>query len=190
MCCYFGCLKSWGLCEHGFDWLENTMPHGGWWRLSISFLFKALVPPGNAVSYTSPQAPVTLPCQPPACQSPLLTRPCSFPLLSVHVFRDLFSLFILMLRILITHLQDPQHLYLIKVFFFSPPSAHIIASFRCKLRKPPQQIQDRKWNSQQLQLVFSSQKLTLLKAKKYIARFTVKIMPNGWIPLWDLIVGN
>lgn len=117
MCCYFGCLKSWGLCEHGFDWLENTMPHGGWWRLSISFLFKALVPPGNPVSYTSPQAPVTLPCQPPACQSPLLTCPCSFPFLSVHVFGDLFSLFILMLRILITHLQDPQHLYLIKVFF-------------------------------------------------------------------------
>lgn len=74
--------------------------------------FKPGPSPGNPVSYTSPKAPVTLPC-PPLVQSVSLSRsltwacPCSPSFLSVHVLRDLFSLFILMLRILITRLQDP-----------------------------------------------------------------------------------
>lgn len=125
MCCYFGCLKSWGLREHGFDWLENTTPHGGWWRLSISFLFKArsllvtlfLIP----VPRLQLRSRAHLQCT--ACQSLVLTWacPCTLSFLSVHAFGDPFSLFILMLRILITRLQDPQHLYLIKVFFFPHP---------------------------------------------------------------------
>lgn len=53
--------------------------------------------------------------------------------LSVHVFGDLFSLFILMLRILITHLQDPSLLYRIWVFLLL---AHVIASFPVSSENP------------------------------------------------------
>lgn len=108
MCCYFGCLKSWGLCEHDFDWLENTMPHGGWRRLSISFLFKSqsllvtlfLIPVPRLQLRSHAHLQYTF------CQSALLTwaRPCFFSrsclyFLSAHVFRDLFILFLLMLMI-------------------------------------------------------------------------------------------
>lgn len=123
MCCYFGCLKSWGLCEHDFDWLENTMPHGGWRRLSISFLFKSqslpvtlfLIPVPRLqlrshahLQYTS----VSLSCWLGLAHAPSLLPVCTClwgPIYSVYLNAE----------VLITNSQDPQHLLVKSKFIAS-----------------------------------------------------------------------
>jgi len=100
----------------------------------------------------------------PACW---LGLALALPFLSGHVFGDLFSVFILMLRILIARLQDPKHLYLIKFFFHSRHALLLVSLWAQQTPPNPGQ----KWNSWRLYFpvficpAFSSQKLTLLKAK-------------------------